>query len=300
MKNLNAYILLLLLIVLFSCKKDKGSGIANNKKYLVSFKLDGFKQQILASNNSKLNTNGVVSDTGSIKAMFDSIGYAVYTSGTGGKLINFRSFSTKSFTNSITDSLLSGTYVIAFYAGQKGLVASPSAGVISYPSNIWKDTYAKTVTVAITDSNINQTITLERIVADIQLDIKDPIPANATSFVMTFSTIGVGSYSIFNSKAATQGALPDRTINIPASAIGKSDFKFDYIALGTPTIVAFTLQGFAGGRLLAQQYFPNVSIQKNQQTIYTGNFFGGTDSNNNGFQASVNQVWNPTPTVVNF
>jgi len=294
MKNLSTYILLLLLIVLFSCKKDKGSGITNNKKYLVSFNLDGFKQQILGSNSSRLNTNSVVSDTGSIKAMFDSIGYVVYDS--GGKLIHFKTFSTKGFTNSITDSLPSATYKIAFYAFQAGLITNTYQGLISYPSNIWKDTYAKTVAVTVTSNNLNQTITLERIVADIQFIIKDPIPADAIRFDLALSQEW-GSYSIFYSVPYTP-ASSSYSITIPASARGQSNFKIDHLTLGSTTPISFTLD-YIGLHTYLHREAKNVSVQKNQQTIYTGNLFGGT-SNNNGFQASVNQVWNPTPTVVSF
>jgi len=298
MKNLNTYTLLFLMVVLFACKKDKKQEVTNSRKYLVSFGLDGFKQQILGSNSSRLNTNGVVSDTGSIKAMFDSIGYVVYES--GGKLIHSRSFSTKTFTNSITDSLSSGSYKIAFYAAQAGLITNLTRGLISYPSNAWKDTYAKTLSITVSNNNLNQTITLQRILADVQFDIKDPIPANATRF-----TLGLygewANYSIFYDAPFEPASFAPRIINIPPSAIGQTDFKFDYITLGTNNPASFSLICYGKGEsVLAQQYFQKINVQKNQQTILTGSFFGGAANNSGGFQSTVNQVWNPTPTVVTF
>jgi hypothetical protein len=303
--------LLLVIGTLFSCKKDHSNPSqpnTNGKKYQVTFDLADFSRVILGS-TGKLQTNAVVSAPASVRAMFDVIGYRL-TSESGSSLLKEKTFNAKNYTaGTITDSLLAGTYKVTIYAGQTGLgpaiayntwaltYGSVTSDGVTYTFNPWKDTFYKTFLLTVTNSNLNQSVTLERIVGQMVINIKDVLPSDAYSFNMIFVNDSYG-YG-FDQSAPLFGPTPftytPAPVIIPDSSKNKPNFKFQYITENTTRPVTLTL--FCkkkDGSIIAQRQFGPVTLQKNDTRVYSGNFFG-TPTGNSGFQVTLDPVWSTDP-----
>ena len=82
MKKLILNIAVLSVTLLFACNKDHANvqpQSAGKTKYKISFNLNGFTQQVSgkASKPGKAKIFSLLSDTTSVRAMFDSIGYVL-------------------------------------------------------------------------------------------------------------------------------------------------------------------------------------------------------------------------------
>jgi hypothetical protein len=319
MKKLNTYIILLLFIPFFACKKDHSYHTppvtSATTKYQLAFNLSAFNQKII-DNNGKLKVNSIVSDTGSLRALFDSLGYVVYDS--VGTLVHARSFNAKTYTtNTIVDSLVPGKYKIAIYGGQTGIYllnksyitygysTNPANPANNFSGNPWKDTFEKTFEIRVNNANINQSVTLDRIVSAIELDVNDTIPAKAYSFNIKlsdnyffYSLIDTVPVKFFSSQATD---LTTTNIIIPDSFKGKPNFKFSYITLNTVSSFSFTVSSLTtNGTVVAQHVFDAVKMTENLKLVYSGNFFGTPSNSNTAFPVSVNPLWDPNPIKVNF
>jgi hypothetical protein len=316
MKKISSYILFFVITVLFSCKKDHSKDlqpVTDEKKHVISFNLSAFSQQIVGSSN-KLSVNSVVSDTGSIRSMFQTIGYAVYDS--TGKQIKVKTYNAKTYvTGAIKDTLATGKYYIGIYAGQQGCAVYDGSlsygyayrfvdiGEIEYTYKLWKDTFAKVFTVNVQHTDISQSVQLERIVGEIELNIQDNIPANAYAITLTsaqeYSAYSLSSGYIWRGYFQLYSP-PSGGVAIPDSAKNKPNFKFTYLTPYTGVIfpIVFTCQD-AKGNIISQKVFNNNIVQNNHKVIYSGNFFG-TPSAGNSFQPTVSLVWDPNPINISF
>jgi hypothetical protein len=317
MKKIHSYILFFVITVLFSCKKDHSKDLqplTDKKKHVISFNLSAFSQQIVGSSN-KLSVNSVVSDTGSIRSMFQTIGYAVFDS--TGNLIKVKKYNAKTYVaGAIKDTLATGKYTIGIYAGQQGCdvyggfltygyasINSIGMGEVAYTYNVWKDTFAKVFIVNIQHTDISQGVQLERIVGEIELNIKDNIPANAYSIALTSSVIEYSTYLLYSGSVGGSSqpyGNPNPTVIIPDSSKNKPNFKFTYLTpyTGTAFPITFTCSD-ATGNVISQKVFNNNIVQKNQRVIYSGNLFG-TPSTGNSFQPTVSTTWDPNPINISF
>ena len=322
MKKLILNAVILSVTLLFACNKDHANvqpQSAGKTKYKISFNLNGFTQQIIgkASKPGKAKILSLLSDTASVRAMFDSIGYVLMDS--QGNLVHSKIYNAKTYTNStISDSVLPGNYKVALFAGHNGIqILNGNPLFLWYgttlPQNYgnfvpFKDTFEQTIPITVTNANINQSVTLNRIVGDIEVVITDNVPANAYSFTMQFS------YDVFyyNLYTATPfdwnvaypnnpvGPGPSTTI-IPNSSKGKPNFTIDYATLNNSVPFSFTLDCVdSSGQLLAHHAFDTTTIQANVKKIYSGDLFRTPLIPGSGSSTTVNPVWNPITTNISF
>jgi len=307
MKKINPYILFLVIVALFGCKKDHSNDLkptVSGKKYALNLNLNVLSQQIEASSN-KLSVNAVVSDTASVRSMFTTIGVIIRDS--TGNQIFFKKYNAKTYTTgTIRDSLVTGKYTIAIYAGQEGCDIISNFLCYGYQNggqglgyNSWKDTFAKVFAVTVQHSDINQTVQLDRIVGEIELDVNDNIPANAYSFTLSRTREDL-NYLLFTSALVPGGALYDVKVIIPDTSKNKPNFKFTYITPYTAKSfpVTYTCRD-VGGNVISQRVFNSNIVQKNQRLIYKGNFFG-TPGTSSDFQPTLSSIWDPNPINISF
>jgi hypothetical protein len=285
-------------LFLLSCKKEHSSNnITSSKKYPVSFKLAGFSQQVLGS---KANTHSLSTNLPSYLTKLE------YFASDGHSTTHITEDSTSSNFGFIADSLAPGTYNIVIITGQYGLNTLiyngfdyKNLGYLNYQiipgqkAVPWGDTFVKNFNITVTNAPVTQTVTLDRIVGKLEINLLDVLPNNAKTIIVTTST-ELNYYNYSN-----RGPLDDRQnwlVNpvtthatiIPSTALNKSGFKVDNIIAQTTSSFSVNIVcSDAAGKVLAQKTVNNVSCQKDKVTILTGSIF----AIDNTFQITANSTW---------
>jgi len=307
-------------VVLFatSCSKDKSSQnkppVNSGKKYAVTFNVSGFTQT--------LNTNAINKKTlddvapGSVASGANVLYYYVQNSA-GVFVSQIKETPTSAGANfgTITDQLPAGTYTVAFLAGQTGLKTLYL--IPDYPTSIgfhgfyftyniapgqfapWQDTFFKKFTLTVTDQPVTQAVSLDRVVGEIQLDIKDAIPDNLKTIKFTFnyeySGYRMDVDTAFNTFQTPRSYLVTSTI--PDSVIGKTDYKINTIIGNTSTPIDVTITCLdAANNTLSVTTVPSVRCQKNLRTVLSGSLF----SDASAFKTYVDTAWASTPVKISF
>jgi len=289
-------------VFLFSCKKDSHTvNPINNlqKKYQVNYNLSGFTQQVhaLPAKNPTLNS---ISTNYAAAGEQLTLHYYVYDS--TGKLI--RSVAEQSNTTSfptITDSLAAGTYKVYFIAGGPDLELQPDGKQMTYPYPLpvygtgpgWEDTFVSAMTLTVSGGNLQENVTLKRIVAELEVDITDPIPAQAQSLQIQVDNEYV--YSYFDGTVET-GTVSWRYAIFKPTATTK---KYDLILFNTITPFNVDIYAYdASNNILGHALVTNVKCVKNARTVLTGGLFG---NKNDAFTIALNDGWDPNPfTTIKF
>lgn len=292
-------------VMLFACHKDNKQTNpppkTDGKTYTIQF-------NVSAGGTSTLNS---IKQTNSIKQpdiitpvsqFANTLEYWVYNS--DGKLIT-RIFQTSATSNfgEITDTFSAGTYSIVIIAQndpsdspkQIGAPANYSTGTIQTNG---KDTFFKTFSLTVSDSTVNQDITLARIVGQLQVIITDAIPAN---------TLAIGSSVISDRYISISTGLPTATtypinvgIVVPPFTIGQTNYTMTgYVA---NTVAPFTVYISAlntSGVVFASDSVKNITCQANTRTTLSGNLFS-TAYPNVGFTVSFNDTWDGDPVTIPF
>ena len=302
------------IFLLASCKKSTKTGgdIPPGKTYNVNFTAN-LDKSLTATNQNKLKVNAVSNLTAAVASKF---WYIVYDS--NGNFVD-QVVQTPAVSNfgSVGSNLKAGTYTIIMAAGASKLkFVSDGGNPLIYTLNgtyityddftagshsfiHWGDTFYKKFSVTVTDANINQNVSLERIVGQLQIKITDTIPTSAKTIKCTLSD------NDLMQNAATLVTYRHRTIDsytitLPDSVKGKTgQIVFNQIVsnVSRPFSVKFYFADANGFSIARQVTVNNVTCQKNTRTILSGQLF----TVNSGFQISLNATWDPVPfTTVNF
>ena len=313
-------------LLLSSCKKDHSGG--NNtitpvpKTYKVNFNVSGFTQTITNAATNKLQTNSLktAAITG-IGGNLDQLFYYVFDS--QGKLVHFLSQdSTTTKFGNISDSLPAGTYTVVIGAGKKGFnIFTSGPGdtpendwYFSYTPNYyyslnkiiapWEDTFYDKFQITVA-GDINQNVSLNRIVGQLQVVVLDAIPAAANSI-----TVSINPEDIAFRFYPTEQLIGQTLTGPPATGVTTLDTSFiSSAAKGTTnytitSLVGNTINPFtvkitmydASQNIIGSAEADNVTCQKNTRTILSGNLTGS----NNGFNITVGGAWNPNPITIPF
>jgi hypothetical protein len=151
------------------------------------------------------------------------------------------------------------------------------------------DTFQKSLTLTVSASTpTTQSVTLERMVAKLRLVINDAIATGTTAFTVTPATwyYGINYTDGSPASVATNQAI---TVNCPASNIGLSG---QVVTVFTPSSSAqwntnVTFAALNGTTTISSVTIPNVPLQRNHPTEYSGNLFTSSD----GFTLSLNDTW---------
>ncbi len=293
-------------LIFFSCKKDH-SPIQNptEKTYSVKFNVSGFTEQIVNSTGGK-QTNSLQTNSVSIPtAGYLTILYYYVFDNNGNFLHKITQDSTTTNFGSISDDLPSGTYTVVIAAGKAGfsspsnVQAAISAHLITYSPNTaapkaWQDTFYGTFPLTVSGGSVSQAVTLSRIVGELEININDAIPANVASISVSLDQEDL-QYNFATNKAAYPATVV-KTITIPASEIGKTNFQGYTIVANTLTPFTVTITSYdASKHVVSAAIVDGVSCQVNTRTILSGSLFGS----NNSFNVTLNTGWG-TPIQIPF
>lgn len=332
-------ILLLFVAVAFcsSCKKDQKKGPAvTGKTYKVNFDVSGFTQELVGNSANKLHTNGLkANDTPPLSLAISNIYYYVFDSN-GHMLHHLTQPSSATNFGNIADQLPAGSYTIVLAAGQDNLIVTDAHAYTGQSSSVttssllrdiylggyyhydpvtttetdlpWQDTFFKKIALTVTDSNINQSVTMDRIVSQVTVDVTDAIPANAHSITVTARTY---KYFFLSSGDITANPLPynfsasqvgpvdnlKTTFIIPDVAKGTTNYKVSLLTLNNTDPSSVLINCYdASNNVLGSVKVDNVTMHPNTQTILSGNLFGAS----NNFGVTLNGKWDPSTINVPF
>jgi hypothetical protein len=237
--------------------------------------------------------------------------------------------------NVITDSLAAGTYTIVVTGSNKdiginnddtgngydftfynpllppseyGLPARAAVyvdeGVDAIPQS--QQIYFAKLQITVGNQNSTQSICINRIVGQLEVDLEGAIPSNV-------AWIGVAregeyeGYSFYNEVPFEDTFLQDQPSGwdsdmgkITASDRAKTTYKTDRFVMNTVTPISVRLFALdANFNIILQKTIANVRIYKNKRTILSGKLFS-TDPATQQFTINANQAWAPDAPVIHF
>jgi hypothetical protein len=279
--------IILLFLYLAGCKNDKqNTPPPSGKTYKVIFNASSPSQNGSSTEGKVINglkSNAVGPVSSSAKMLY----YDVYNSN-GQRLHEIKQDSTLNYFGRIADDLPAGTYAFYFAAGQNSLVPSQNSFSTSTGSARWADWFFKKVTLTVTDSSINQDVILERMVGQLQLNIEDAFPANASKISIT--TVGEFARYDFVQNVYTYPEDRETFFGIPTAN------NKPIILIGntlTPITIKITCYD-NNSKVLTQKVVSNVQFAKNVKTILSGKLFSTSQGD---FAIGVNSDFDPTPFV---
>ena len=289
----------LISIVLLSCKKENHNQTTSPdiKLYPVGFSVSGTNQQIVPiDQKSKTKVNAVV---GSDSSAINRLIYRVYdSSNTLKKTITINKGEPRF--GSFQDSLAAGSYT-AVFVGVIDVDKFRDNGTSFYyfdsttSDEFSLETFYKKINFVVGSSNIQQNVVLQRINSQLQLIIKDEIPADITR-ISVYVTKGLGDYYSYLDAVVSDETYQYLGASVTSDKIGTTNFTItsapSLLANGTPATVQITTYGSDGDTPASRKTINNVTLQPNKLTILTGNLFT-PDSNPNSFSVSYNTIYNP-------
>jgi hypothetical protein len=293
-----------------SCKREHSASTdPSGKKYKISFNVTNFvqKQSAFALRHNAINL--AAGDTlTNLSGYLDVLYYIVY--GSDGHAIRMPLMQDSTDCSSmgmITDSLPAGTYQVAIIAGMQGLginsygfTASANFG---YGGYFWQDTFWDEFTITVSNSSINQDVTLKRVVGKLEVQILDNIPANADSLSVTINPEILSKQVDGGTNNGSTPTSPSTiTVAIPASAKGQPNFILDRLVGDTQDLNTVTITcKDAGNNILGTATANNVVFTNNVKTILSGNLFGSSgNSSPQSFTVTVDTAWSSTPSHIGF
>ena len=204
---------------------------------------------------------------------------------------------------SIKDSLVAGDYTVAIVGYKGTLKVEP---LIASTGRIEKDFYKPIVDTFIkkfpftVGGSSNQSVVLERVIAQAQFVIKDAIPANVAKLeIKVNDELLLYAFEGEVGPAARQPLIV--TVPIGESDRGKTGFTYSLFILNTQAKVDITIRAFSSSNdLIATQSIPQVQFYKNTTTVLSGDLFDAGKTFASPFTVTVNYTWNPIKNEIPF
>lgn len=328
---------------LFSCKKDNNantqiSGSKNGKKYAVKFKVSDFEQSVQgfsllsATKGQVINTlNPGWGDKEYLYySAFDATGAEVSRlfQNSAGRVARYDVFSLLGFDSlvgdytfgTLPDSLPAGSYTAVIIASQFPLGLNSRTAVTDFRVrplsqayfcfdrglDSWSrttDVFFKKITFNVGNSDTEQSVVLDRIVAKAEITLEDAIPAGASYFTFQFINENEGyKYSDETSYGSTDDDFYEQLIRtyIKPTEIGTTNYKFNKLIINTKGNINVIINCYdANSELIAGKTINNVKFYKNKKTLLKGKLFT-TPNPQSAFNVSIDDEWNSEEDEVNF
>ena len=311
MKN-NAIPFLVFLCLFWCCKKPHDPHEpGGTKKYPVNFTVSGFDQH--------MEELGKTTDT-----LTDYIGYLYYVvfQQDNGYVHKIEQVTTDDDFGTIYDSLPAGQYIIAL-VGSKDPVTledyhhepTPNFLVMRFPGT---DAFYKRLVLSVNGA-VNQTVSLDRIVGKLKVIIKDRIPYDAHSIILTPSLypppvpdVPYGYPDAFNLRSGEMlpnGGPGDNLVyngmyhEFTPTEKGMLDFSMeDYILMPvTDTFTVHLSAAYASGQTISSKILYNIRVSPGKRTVLSGKLFDNLPGNDSGINVIIaNPEWSADSTLQNF
>ena len=286
--------LLALVLVLFSCKKQNEPAVtepAQEALHEVNFTMSGFRATTGVLSTPAVKATNAVGDT--LKKYADNLYYRIYNA-KGEWIRSIDQTSTNGDFGTITDRLPAGTYQVFLAACKGQLFVSGkdynyTNGYITLASTrVWNDTFTKTFTLTVGNTDVSQTVRLERLVAGCQIVLPDGLPATVTKLKIV--VIGDYNYASFAAAMLYNTGLSEYNYEFSGTtSTGTNTFSFLVSNNVTPVNIYITAYNSTGILMVDKRLF-DLKFERNKMTTITGNLFprGSVPTD---FTVGVNPNW---------
>jgi hypothetical protein len=153
-----------------------------------------------------------------------------------------------------------------------------------------RDTFWKSMSVNVTDDmSANHSVTLDRVVSKLKVDINDRVPEGCASLVVTPSTWFYGLDYLDGSAVAESG--DPISMSVPSSYVGTTgtlDASVFTISDGLEWTTNITIAAKTStNSVLGSAFIPSAPLKANRATIYSGNLF----SSSHAFTMMLSDGW---------
>jgi hypothetical protein len=236
--------------------------------------------------------------------------------------------------NTITDSLAAGNYTIVV-TGSSGEISinsdntdaedpvylpirhsSPTTnyfdlaavytdqGVDPLPRSV--EIYFAKCNVTVGAIDITHSLTLNRIVGQLEVNLEDAIPNNV-AYILAGRIGDYEGYSFEYEVPFGETIIGDNesyvdvTPNVITPAdVGKTNYKLQRYILNTSIPITIVLKAYdSGNNLIVRKEINNVRFYKNKRTILSGKLFSNGPATAQ-FTITANQAWDPGPPTIHF
>lgn len=190
----------------------------------------------------------------------------------------------------ITDELTLGEHELYFVGYNTEDACNMEDGNVTF-SKIG-DTFSYYTTITVNEETAEtQSISMPRRVAKFELVATDALPSNLSVMEMVIT----GASTVLDAKTGKGGTatVQTKTINVPASNLGKTDCTFSayvFLSGNEEGITVSATAKDADGNVIVSHTFDNVEMQTNYITRYTGSFFDKSHETS----VSVDSEWDDT------
>ncbi|HEY8895391.1 MAG TPA: hypothetical protein VIM79_11275 [Niastella sp.] len=291
---------LLLASVLFACKKDTNSDETPSavSKVPVTFNIENFQvSQQDMSENGRVETDPTL-------AKFYKVFYMAFAS--DGKTASYiEQDSTNSRFGTISDSLLPGTYTVAVGAHNRTVPSSFTYITAKYASlasaefyNVWArntaDFFYKKVQVTVNASGNQITdLSLNRIIGNLKVDLKDALPTSDPNGAITVNVLGVPQSYMIN-----PDTVANRYSDVPMDRTSQTTWEYNIFGSNRPLTVMLSWRDKVTGAFQSKT-ITNVTVAPNKKTIISGYLYGvPTNVSAGDVFVRTNQNWSTDSTVI--
>lgn len=326
-----------ILIVLSACKKDAANKKVNDNKTIpVTFSV-GYSQSKGsfggAANIGKFKTRNLAVDT--TLAKYASVIYVgVYTT-SGSQLFLTKQLSTDTVFGTVKYNLPAGDYIVTFAGGQGGMIETGTTlsntyinyGIGGNGYNPWQNTFFQKMNLTVGSTSINQNVTMDRIGAQLVVNIEDAVPATAKSIMVSMTDnptqmagnafqVGSETNGIPGNPPSDPGLMYAYTPPGVTLTPGTKNYQLSiaFLKVAAPYTVTIAAYNTVLGAdptnsplpsqpniTVAYYVIPNVTAQAGAQTVLSGRLFGGNGlTNTGGFQMTIDPQWSSTTTTIPF
>jgi hypothetical protein len=232
--------------------------------------------------------------------------------------------------NVITDSLASGTYTIVIVGTGKQsagdivlnlalgyddvdsapTVFSPLQSAVLYDDEGLdqiprsNEIFFSKSTITVGNQNLNNDITISRIVGQLQVVLQDAIPGNVR-YINVTRYPEYYSFSIADTipkdliEPLDEFPYSDSPMTLTSADKGKPNYTTQRFMLNTISPFTVIITAFdANEQIIGQKTVNNVRLYKNRRTTLTGKLFDNTSQAQ--FAIHANQAWGPPGPTINF
>ncbi|WP_374166364.1 hypothetical protein [Arcticibacter sp. MXS-1] len=281
----------LIVLFLFSCKKQDSTGEPTPEQYDIQFNVSGFSQEI-----SDISSTKPMASTSSAGDYVSYIYYYIYNE--KGNLVKSGKHEDK-YSKDFSypqEKLTNGQYTIVLVASTARLTSfewdtlwSLSFGPYD-KSQPFGDTFARSLTFEVNGRSGQFDVRLERVTAKLELTINDKLPADLTSFTLSYPSNAY--FSALGNFGAVRSYLFSHTITQEDRNSWYRWQTFVMPETGSSSVAGdVIIKGYnSNQQLIVTKTIKGVTFTKNKKTTLTGNlnsdaymtFYSGVDTSYTG------------------
>lgn len=283
--------LALLVFTLSACEKNGKVVDSNGALHQIQFRVNALSM----TTGQEIDDQAYVSDaqTSPLNSYVHCLNYLIYNS--SGTLVKEKkqADSSPEF-GQIKDSIASGTYTIILIGSQTDVGFSSPASLTTariVESSPLQELFFKKLSITVSDEDIEQDLSLDRIVGYLELKADDDLPSEVAS-VDFVAKADYQSFSFSTAQVLNNGGTVDKKVTkVFTGSDDRKSLRMGMFVMNDLSAMSCTVTLYdSGNRILKTLKADNVLVKHNTKTTLSGKLYSAAAS---GFNIIVNPEWSP-------